>query len=1225
MQKIYFFVISAFFTFLIFPDILEAQNCNGLTASTIAYESRCAATGSIRILATGGSGSYKYKVSGPVTINFTTSDSITGLGSGSYTVTITDIVTNCTINQNNVFVPGTYQDPRFTLNNIDISCDNGNNGSIQVTGQQFGRPPFIYSIVAPSPAGIGTTNSTGIFNNLVSGDYSIRLTDSCGGIQTRTVTLNNYTWWLDSYDFSKISCDSAKGYIKVKDSRGNISTVNGLPGFMYGVVRSPGDTVWSSNAFITFYLAGNGAVSIIAKDSCGNIKKGNTTLNFNPSVGAGANVFNKTCSTFTVSFINTTNFFNPDYCLYDNNNVQISCNNTGTFTNVPYGQYCIKAHNACPDTIITRCINVLPPPLSVSNNVLVTSKNCTSFTASITGQSGLTNPDYCLYDGTNTLVTCNKTGVFTSLPYGNYCINVDDNCRDTVITRCFTISKPTPTLPTSINPGYITCTNFGVVINGDSLYQPQYCLKDAAGNVLTCNNTGVFDSLAFGSYCVSVYDSCYDTTIIRCFDGGAQQIINDINVSYSNKTCSTLTVQATSNNVNNPQYCLYTISDSLIACNTSGTFNSLAYGAYCVKVQSVCPDTLFTNCFSVSPPVPSVGTSVILLKKTCFTFTAKISGQKNLTNPQYCLYDATNVLMVCNTTGTFPNLPYGSYCIEIVNTCYDTTLRRCFTASPVPVKLAVTSSKSCSYGFAKLSVIISGGTLPVNIKIYNTDGSIRYNQNNNSSSFTIDSIPGQAVGETYKVVATDNCGNKDSIDVSVTPSIATHIAEAYGECPSAQWQNGGGRIEATTTTNMGVYTVKVIKKNGVSLSPQLAPNSASGGFYKFDDLEAATYIVRYKLNDICNTYFYDTVTIKPYTYPNLSRSSAYQCDVSGFSVGAVASNGVGPFSYEIIGSTPSSPSIATPAQPNPIFNINNGTNYSLIRLRALDACGNATLADASILPLANYKIIVDSNCFQSSSTLKVDTIYNATYSWYKKDNYNSVDSTYLGSGYSMHIPYVSANDTGVYVCQVIVNTGCVKRTYMYNLNGLCYSFLPAVLQDFSGKFVSEDVVLSWIGTQENSLQEYIIERRNNISGSFDALGKTVPVKAISGAINHYEFRDGNPQSGNNFYRLRLVNTNFSENYSKVVLLNKSAEKSVLKVFPNPAIDKFTIGINGNTNHNYKVRLLNMVNQPIIETSIPAGVIRIEWARNSSIPNGIYIVECTDLVNFRVYTQKLILK
>lgn len=145
MQKIYHCTLIAFCFITFFRSNASAQSCSLLTATFKTYESRCAATGSIKIFPTGGSGSYKYKTIGPVNSNFTTADSITGLSSGLYSVVITDIVTNCTFPQNNISIIGSYLDPRFTLSKADITCDNGNNGSKMASSVQDGRVFILYT------------------------------------------------------------------------------------------------------------------------------------------------------------------------------------------------------------------------------------------------------------------------------------------------------------------------------------------------------------------------------------------------------------------------------------------------------------------------------------------------------------------------------------------------------------------------------------------------------------------------------------------------------------------------------------------------------------------------------------------------------------------------------------------------------------------------------------------------------------------------------------------------------------------------------------------------------------------------------------------------------------------------------------------------------------------------------------------------------------------------
>lgn len=1223
MRKIYFFVQLATVFCAFFPKISQGQACDSLAATFITYESRCTATGAIKIFATGGSGSYKYKTLGPVNSNFTSSDSITGLAPGVYSVVVNDLVTNCTFTQSNVVVAGSYQDPRFILTHQNVSCDNGSNGTITVGGQLYGRSPFEYSIVAPSPMGVGTTNSTGVFTNLIGGDYRIQMTDSCGGIQTRSITVDNYTWWIDSYVFNKISCDSATGYIRVIDSKGNVSTLGAIPGFMYGVVRSPGDTIWSSNPNFRLYVAGIAAVDVIAKDGCGTIKKGNSQLRFYPSVGANVNIYNKTCRSFSVSLVSLANFFGADYCIYDSNDVQITCNASGNFDNIPYGRYCIKAHDICLDTTIIRCFSVTPPPASVGNTVSIFNKNCTTFSAAVNGQNGLTNPSYCLFDSADNEISCNTTGIFNNLALGSYCIKTSDTCRDTTITRCFNVTKPHPLIPATITPSYIDCNNITITVGGDSLSAPQYCLYDTAGVLIGCNSTGIFDSLTVGNHCVTIYDPCYDTTITRCFNVGAAIITNDLTVSFSSRTCTTFTVKSNSNNLTNAQYCLYTQADSLIRCNATGTFTGVPYGSYCVKAKNVCPDTLLTRCFTVATPIPSVNNTVTVNNKTCNSFTANITSQQNLTNPQYCIYDTNNVQLSCNTTGIFNNLSYGTYCIRIVNTCYDTTITRCFSSYPVPVTVTATSNKSCTYGYATVGISVSGGVVPINIKIISPD-SLFFNRSYNSHSINLDSIPGLLLGQTYTIIATDVCGNADTISTSVTASIAQHYPTVYTQCPSAAWLNGSGKIQLNTTTNMGIFTVRIIKKDGVSLSPQLVPNTVVGGVFTFNDLGAGTYIVSYKLNDICNRYLYDTVRIDPYSYPNLNRSSAYQCDVNGFSVGAVVSNGVGPFSYEIIGSVPTSPSIMTSPQLNPVFSIDNGTNYNLIRLRALDACGNATLADVSVLPLADYKIKVDSNCFHSSSTLSlsVDTIYNSTYAWYKKDNYSSTDSTSLGSGYTVFIPYLSAGDTGIYYCNVAVNSGCVKRTYLYNLNGLCYMILPVKITAFTGQLLNEQVRLNWRSENELDLKNYVVERSDK-SGLFTEIGRVISKSTTSNPLQ-YDFVDAKPLAGRGFYRLRLVYKNSPVSYSNSVVINNNPAKQSISCYPNPASGILSVKFNTTETHQYKITMLNMLNQAVYQrdfTTANSNIMQIP--RTQSMGKGIYVLRVIDMNSNEEFSQKVI--
>ena len=107
-------------------------NCNTVQVTAQTLESRCTATGTISISATGGSGQFNYRVTGPINISYTSSNSISGLTPGTYTVYVQDFINGCVKQLDSVTISGSYEDPRFSLLANNISCKNAINGSISI-------------------------------------------------------------------------------------------------------------------------------------------------------------------------------------------------------------------------------------------------------------------------------------------------------------------------------------------------------------------------------------------------------------------------------------------------------------------------------------------------------------------------------------------------------------------------------------------------------------------------------------------------------------------------------------------------------------------------------------------------------------------------------------------------------------------------------------------------------------------------------------------------------------------------------------------------------------------------------------------------------------------------------------------------------------------------------------------------------------------------------------
>ncbi len=1189
----------------------QAQSCSGLAVVTTAAESRCMATGTIVVQVTGGSGNYNYKAVGPVTTSFTSSNVITGLQPGAYKVTVRDITNACEVEKENVVVSGTYSDPRFVLSKTDVSCA-ANDGTISVSNRQFGREPFSYTIVAPSPAGVGTTNTTGAFTNLIAGAYAVQLKDSCGGIQVRRVTIQDYTWWFDGVTVTKRDCDTADVVIRLKDNKGNLnSNLSAFAGFAYGVINAPGDTTWHTANRFSIFIRGKRSVKFVARDACGRLHTDiwNVPASLIPTVSA-INYSNLECSGFTVALSGRKNLTDPVYLLFDSTNTRIDSNATGLFLNVPYGNNCIYIIDACYDTTIVRCFSKPKPAPTVAGIVTISDRICGTFTATITGQANLFAPSFCLYDGAGVLVGCNSSGIFTNIPYGSYCIKTTDSCTSAVFDRCFTVSRPVAVL-SNYNISGQNCNTFDVTVRGDSLNNPRYCLYDLQGNVVRCDTTGTFTGLPNGSYCVRAI-SCGDTTAPVCFSGWSPIPDAAPGVQMFNQACSTFSAVITGQiNWTNPQYCLYDSADVQIGCNTTGAFDSLAYGSYCIKITDGCYDTTIVRCFVQTRSLPAVNTTMQMLNITCSTFTAKITDPQYLFDPQYCIYDAADSLLACNTTGVFDSLAYGSYCVVATDGCSGASVRICqsFTSD---YQISLTATKSCTIGYTNVFVSFTSGTSPYRIRVYDPVDSVVHGSSATATKRI--GLPALKTGEMYKVIATDACGRSDTAFIMPQVSTFAKTISAAGKCPSANWLNGSGDMYIAVSSNLGTVTPAIIKKDGTTFSKTHSSNAGSS--YVFSDLEPASYIVEYRIQN-CVTRLYDTFAIEPYAYPAQGRSAIYQCDNQSISLTADVRGGVGPYQYQIIGSEPETPTIISSEQASAIFNINNGTNYSLIRLRTVDACGNATLNDVSVLPLQNILITADTTCLYSNITLSVDTIQEAVYSWYKK--LDVTDSVLVSNDKSYNIPFMQQEHIGTYICKVELNNSCLTRLASFNLAGYCGEIFLAQPLKLTGKATFGGNMLRWNTAGLQMVQYYEVERSPNKNNGYKPVGR---LHADPGAGPSLSFTDGEPAAGLLWYRVKAVHANGTHEYSNSIGLRR--ESHATDVYPNPVHSVLNIQINGTTTCDYRIELFDMSGRTVYEKELQQVTsIVYKYQRPARLQNGMYVLKITNRTTGAISHRKML--
>lgn len=224
---------------------VTVTDANGCTASTIADLSDVSTLsvtgnvantlcgsgdiGSISVTVTGGSGYYTFSWSTGALTGL-----ISGLGAGSYSVTVTDSLGCEAVSTFNVIEES---DLSITANTTSPDC-NQSNGSIDLT-VTGGTPPYSYSWSS------GQTSSS--ISGLESGVYAVTVTDSAGCEEIQIIVLQDVSAPQISINKEDITCDNPTGSLEVVINSGTppftiiwttgdtTASISGLAPGMYGV------------------------------------------------------------------------------------------------------------------------------------------------------------------------------------------------------------------------------------------------------------------------------------------------------------------------------------------------------------------------------------------------------------------------------------------------------------------------------------------------------------------------------------------------------------------------------------------------------------------------------------------------------------------------------------------------------------------------------------------------------------------------------------------------------------------------------------------------------------------------------------------------------------------------------------------------------------------------------------------------------------------------------
>lgn len=159
--------------------------------------------------------------------------------------------------------------------------------------------------------------------------------------------------------------------------------------------------------------------------------------------------------------------------------------------------------------------------------------------------------------------------------------------------------------------------------------------------------------------------------------------------------------------------------------------------------------------------------------------------------------------------------------------------------------------------------------------------------------------------------------------------------------------------------------------------------------------------------------------------------------------------------------------------------------------------------------------------------------------------------------------------------------------------------LPVTLIAFDAVKEGLTALLTWITSTELNSDYFEIERSTDAK-SWIKLG-IVQAAGNSNAKNNYNFIDSIPESGLNYYRLKMVDLDGTFAYSRIKSVN-FPEFSWAKLYPNPVNDVLQIAISNKRVR--KIRLIDSYGRTMFDGQVSSASMRVDM--KSYVPGTYFI-------------------
>lgn len=215
----------------------------------------------------------------------------------------------------------------------------------------------------------------------------------------------------------------------------------------------------------------------------------------------------------------------------------------------------------------------------------------------------------------------------------------------------------------------------------------------------------------------------------------------------------------------------------------------------------------------------------------------------------------------------------------------------------------------------------------------------------------------------------------------------------------------------------------------------------------------------------------------------------------------------------------------------------------------------------------------------------------------------------------VHGTYNSSSNTVTYSGVVVNNNAIYTMGSTSAANALPVEFLY-----IRAKQEVDENVIEWATAMEENNSHFIVQRTHD-GASWESLGE-VGGAGFSSNVMRYEFKDLQPYSDVNYYRVKQVDYDGKFDYSETVMVNSLVEHANinLKVFPNPATDYVQVKW-GEQEEKGKIVLLGLNGNIVAEhTPNHHNAVTLDL---TSVKDGVYFIQFVGSTSTK--TERLVVK